>query len=77
MIAYGPEALFQVIIGRWQIGHVIAMKEPWGKAVRRLDHMLNDLDLLWVKLWFLCLQIGEPVKHSSTDLSGREVLSIG
>jgi hypothetical protein len=35
MVADGPEALFQVIIGRWQIRHVIAMKEPWGKAVGR------------------------------------------
>jgi hypothetical protein len=53
------------------------MKEPWGKAVGRLDHMIDDLGLLWVKLWFLCLQIGEPVLQASADLSGWEVLSIG
>jgi hypothetical protein len=77
MIAHRPKTLFQVIIGRWQIWHVIAMKEAWGKAVGRLDHMINDLNLPEVKLWFVCLQIGEPVLQASTDLSGREVLSIG
>ena len=51
VITHGPETLFQVIVGRWQIWHVIGMKEPWGKAVGRLDHMINDLNLLLVKLW--------------------------
>jgi hypothetical protein len=53
------------------------MKEPWGKAAGRLDHMIDDLGLLGVKLRLLCLQIGEPSQHSSTDLSACEVLVIG
>jgi hypothetical protein len=53
------------------------MKEPWGKAVGRFDHMIDDLGLLWVKLGLLCLQIGEPSPQASADLRACEVLMIG
>jgi hypothetical protein len=77
MIAHGPEALFQVIIGRWQIWDIIAMKKPWGKAVGRFDEMVDGLGNLWVKLGLLCLEMGEPLQQASTDLSACEVLMIG
>ena len=77
MIAHRPETLFQVIVGRRQIWDIVAMKEPWGKAVGGPHKMLDGLGDQWAKLRFLLLDGDQPLLQASADQLAVAVLRIG